>query len=150
MSILLLAFLLPTGPISAASAEAKASDPIATLRGVLAEPDAQIDFAKAKLLFDRFIDPTIDISASIEEIDEMADVARRMAGPNAVPLQKLAAVRRVIYVSGDWNRHHPFQYDLKDPLGKNAINRLLSTYLKTHRGNCISMPVLPLRRSRVL
>lgn len=137
--ILLFAFLVLSGSTPAAASERTHGDPVAALRGFLAQPDSRIDFAKAKLLFDRFSDPMIDVSTSIKEIDTMADAARRMAGPNAAPLQRLAAVRRIIYVSGDWNGHH---HDLSDPLGRRAANRLLSTYLKTRRGNCISMPVL--------
>lgn len=65
-----------------------------------------------------------------------------MAGPNASTIQRLAAVRRFIYVSGDWNGHEPFQYDLGDPLGKKMANKLLPAYLATRRGNCVSMPIL--------
>jgi len=127
---------------SIATADGKANDPVAALREMLAQPDAQIDFARAKLTFDRFIDPAIDLSASLKQIDTMADTARRMAGSNAPPLRKLRAVREYIYVDGDWNGNRSFQYDLSDPLGEKPANRLLSTYLKTRRGNCISMPIL--------
>lgn len=115
ISLQILAYLALIGLLPAVATESSGRDPVAALRTIMAEPDAQIDFARVKLLFDKFIDPTIDVSASIKEIDEMADTARRMAGPNAAPLQRLAAVRRVIYVSGDWNGRHPFQYDLTDP-----------------------------------
>jgi len=140
--------LLAAGTVSAIASEKKADDPVAVLRYFLSQPESQIDFVRAKLTFDKFSDPGINVSASLREIDAMADTARRMAGPNALPLERLRAVRQVIYVDGDWNGHHPFQYDLtfqydlSDPLGKKPANRLLSTYLKTRRGNCISMPAL--------
>jgi regulator of sirC expression with transglutaminase-like and TPR domain len=142
-SLLFLCFFgLLAGTISASAFEKKNDGPIASLRDFLSEPESQIDFARAKLTFDKFSDPDISVSASLKEIDAMADTAGRLAGPNAPPLQRLAAIRRVIYVDGDWNGHHPFQYDLSDPLGRKPANRLLSTYLRTRRGNCISMPAL--------
>jgi regulator of sirC expression with transglutaminase-like and TPR domain len=37
-----------------------------------------------------------------------------------------------------------FSYDQTDPLGTNPVNRKLSRYLETRRGNCITMPILML------
>lgn len=36
----------------------------------------------------------------------------------------------------------PSFYDQADPLGLNVRNKLISTYLATRRGNCVSMPIL--------
>ena len=44
--------------------------------------------------------------------------------------------------AGEWNSNRPFAYDLSDPLGHNIQNKLLSTYLETRLGNCVSMPIL--------
>ncbi|MEK7265601.1 MAG: transglutaminase family protein, partial [Pseudomonadota bacterium] len=56
--------------------------------------------------------------------------------------QKIAAVRKVIYEPGPWNRNRPFSYDRADPLGRDSRNKLISTYLQTRKGNCVSMPAL--------
>jgi regulator of sirC expression with transglutaminase-like and TPR domain len=72
----------------------------------------------------------------------MAAVASEMAGPGADDARKLAAVRTFIYRAGAWNDNRPFAYDLADPYGQTLSNKLLSTYLSTRRGNCVSMPVL--------
>jgi regulator of sirC expression with transglutaminase-like and TPR domain len=48
----------------------------------------------------------------------------------------------VICKAGPWNDNRPFTYDHDDPLGLNVQNKLLSTYLRTRRGNCVSMPTL--------
>ncbi|MDO1528622.1 transglutaminase family protein [Fulvimonas sp. R45] len=47
-----------------------------------------------------------------------------------------------LYQAGPWNDNRPFTYDFNDPLGKNIQNKLLSTYLDTRKGNCVSMPLL--------
>jgi regulator of sirC expression with transglutaminase-like and TPR domain len=60
------------------------------------------------------------------------------------PAARLSALRRVIYESGAWNGGRPFAYDHADPLGRNVRNKLISTYLATRRGNCVSMPILVL------
>ena len=43
-------------------------------------------------------------------------------------------------VDSAYNR--PFTYDLKDPLGQQVRSKMLSTYVRTRKGNCVSMPVL--------
>lgn len=50
----------------------------------------------------------------------------------------------MIYEAGEWNGNRPFGYDHADPLGRNVRNKLLSTYMTTRRGNCVSMPILML------
>ena len=75
-------------------------------------------------------------------IDRLVDAARQMAGPNPIDSYKLAAIRRAIYVAGPWNYNRAFSYDLSDPFGKVPANRLLSTYIRTRKGNCVSMPIL--------
>jgi regulator of sirC expression with transglutaminase-like and TPR domain len=125
-----------------AAAKAPPADAAQTIRAVLETPDAALDLAKAKLTFDKIVDSSIDVAATLKQLDQMTATVRSMAGPNASPIQKLAAVRKFIYVDGDWNGHRPFQYDLSDPLGHKIANKLLPTYLATRRGNCVSMPVL--------
>lgn len=118
--------------------------PADAVRAMLALPDSQLDYARAKLAFDRIVDPSINVEAILAEIARLADRATALAGPHATDLAKLAALRRVIYESGAWNGNRPFSYDLTDPLGQNVRNKLLSTYLATRRGNCVSMPILML------
>jgi len=89
---------------------------IQTIRAVFETPDDALDLARAKLTFDKIVDPSIDVDATLRQIDQMAQTVKTMAGPNAPEMQKLTAVRRFIYVDGDWNGHQPFQYDLVDPL----------------------------------
>src|SRR6266571_525499 len=106
--------------VNAGAQDAPLSAP-ATVRSVLATPDPEIDFAKAKLAF---------------------ETVTRMAGPSPSNRAKLTAIRRYIYESGDWNDRRPFQYDMTDPKGQKLSNRLLASYLDTRRGNCITMPIL--------
>ncbi len=72
----------------------------------------------------------------------MVAAAQALAGAGADDVRKLAAVRTVIYQPGSWNDQRPFAYDLADPYGQNLSSKLLSTYLSTRRGNCVSMPIL--------
>lgn len=109
---------------------------------VTAAITSQSDLTTTKLALDKLVDPSIDEAAVRREIDGLAAQARTIAGPNATDEQKLNAVRRVIYKAGPWNDNRPFTYDHDDPLGLNVQNKLLSTYLQTRRGNCVSMPTL--------
>ncbi len=108
----------------------------------MATPDDKIDFVKAKLTFDKIYDPTTDIAGRLADIDAMAQTIRTMAGTSAPPRLRLIMLRKYIYDAGAWNNNKPFQYDLSDPFGRKPVNRLLSTYLVTHHGNCVSMPIL--------
>jgi regulator of sirC expression with transglutaminase-like and TPR domain len=100
------------------------------------------DLATVKLALDELVNPTMNATAVRHELDQLAAQARAIAGPNATDEQKINAVRRVIYKAGPWNDNRPFTYDHDDPLGLNVQNKLLSTYLRTRRGNCVSMPTL--------
>jgi regulator of sirC expression with transglutaminase-like and TPR domain len=48
----------------------------------------------------------------------------------------------VLYQPGPWNDNRPFAYDQSDPLGEKVQHKLLSEYLKTRLGNCVTMPTL--------
>lgn len=128
--------------IASCSVAKAASTPAAIVRGVLSLPDDQLDYGRAKLAFDRIVDPSLNADATMAEIDRLARRASGLAGPHASPAAKLSALRRVIYESGDWNGRRPFAYDHADPLGRNVRNKLIPTYLASRRGNCVSMPIL--------
>jgi regulator of sirC expression with transglutaminase-like and TPR domain len=51
-------------------------------------------------------------------------------------------VRQAIYVAGAWNYNRAFSYDLDDPFGTQIKSKMLTTYVRTRKGNCVSMPTL--------
>jgi regulator of sirC expression with transglutaminase-like and TPR domain len=140
LSALFCLLLLAALPDRNASAQTPASQ----IEAILSLPDDQLDYGRAKLAFDRIIDPSINADAVSAEIARLARSASALAGAHAPPSARLAALRRTIYESGAWNGRRPFAYDHADPLGRNIRNKLLSTYLATRRGNCVSMPLLML------
>lgn len=137
-SPLLVAGMILAGVSGTAHGQAISSQ----VRVILSSPEQQLDYATAKLALDRLIDPAIDETGIRRELEILTAQAREIAGPNPTDEAKLNAVRRVIYRAGAWNGGNPFSYDHQDPLGVNVHNKLLSTYLRTRRGNCISMPIL--------
>jgi regulator of sirC expression with transglutaminase-like and TPR domain len=112
------------------------------LRAILELPDERIDLAETILTIGRMIDPSINVAANLERLDDMTDdiLARLPANPSSG--DKLAALRSYLYQAGPWNDYRPFRYDLDDPFGRNIQNKLLPTYLATRMGNCVSMPFL--------
>jgi regulator of sirC expression with transglutaminase-like and TPR domain len=100
------------------------------------------NYLSAKLAFDAFIDAASAQDSIVSEINSLTEAARKLAGSTPDDRLSLSAVRKVIYDAGPWNDGRPFAYDLSDPLGRNIRNTLLATYLKTRRGNCVSMPTL--------
>jgi len=104
--------------------------------------NGHLDLLEVKLAVDHLVDPTTEPVSSRATIDRMAADVLRMAGENAGSAQKLEALKRYLYESGEWNQHRLFTYDLGDPLGEKSTNRLLQRYLDTRQGNCITMPIL--------
>jgi|GEM_PF-675957 len=109
---------------------------------LLGTPDSRVDFAKTKLTIDKIIDPTVDVEANLKLIDSMVADIEEMLEPDALELEKVLALRKYLYDSGAWNDEKPFSYDLADPLGQSKTSRLLHNYLRTRKGNCVSMPIL--------
>jgi regulator of sirC expression with transglutaminase-like and TPR domain len=136
--MLLLVLLIAATPAFASSYQT----PSEAVKEILSGPHSGLDYLDAAVAFDRLIDRDSDPAASRATVVRLADAARQMAGPKPNDTYKLAALRQAIYVSGAWNYNRPFSYDLADPLGQQVRSKMLSTYVRTRKGNCVSMPVL--------
>lgn len=111
------------------------------IRQFLEKPAADIDLARAKLIIDRHIDPTINVGAVLQKIDRMVAQIKSMPGFGRSKTTDLRLLKRYIYEAGAWNDFQPFQYDLEDPFGNDVRNKLLSNYIATKKGNCVTMPL---------
>ncbi|TGP85403.1 MULTISPECIES: transglutaminase family protein [unclassified Mesorhizobium] len=123
------------------------SNPAAFVRKLINVPDGKADFARAKLLVDKFVDPSVDETAGLAEIDSMVVTVSKMLGtlpPDAAStsMEKMKALRTFLYEGGWWNNGRPFEYDLSDPYGQKPGSQSLTNYLATRKGNCVSMPAL--------
>jgi regulator of sirC expression with transglutaminase-like and TPR domain len=135
-----ISLLLPL--VAKANAVSGSVGPLETVRSVLATTDTRIDLARAKLMLDRTVDPATDVDGSLRQIASIAETIKTMTGASATPIEKLAAVRRYLYVAGSWNQFRAYAYDRADPLGTNIREKLLANYLNTRIGNCVSLPIL--------
>lgn len=109
---------------------------------MLSRPESRLDYLEVATAFDRLIDKSSNLAATHATVAGLVDAARQMAGPKLTDAYKLAAVRKAIYGAGPWNHDRAFSYDLTDPLGTKVKSKMLSTYVKSRKGNCVSMPVL--------
>lgn len=112
------------------------------VREILNRPESRLDYLEVATTFDRLIDKSSNSTATRATVARLLDAARQMAGPKPNDAYKLAAVRQAIYVAGEWNHNRAFGYDLSDPFGGQPGSKLLSTYVRTRKGNCVSMPTL--------
>jgi regulator of sirC expression with transglutaminase-like and TPR domain len=148
--IAVVVFLLPNlhAAASHAASQPDSSSPAAFVGALLDAADGSASFAELQLAIDKSVDPAVDLDAAHAELDSMVAIVKRMLAtipPEAAStsLEKMKALRTFIYESGWWNDHRPFGYDMDDPLGqKNFHSRLLSHYIDTRKGNCVSMPTL--------
>jgi regulator of sirC expression with transglutaminase-like and TPR domain len=115
---------------------------IERLKEILQLQESEIDLGKVALTVDQMVNPSIDIAESQRQISKLIENIYQRLSSSAGQIQKIEAIRDLIYKPGSWNQMRPFQYDLSDPFGKNIQNKLLSTYLKARKGNCVSMPLL--------
>jgi regulator of sirC expression with transglutaminase-like and TPR domain len=136
----LLLLLLACGG-TPAKAQTKPT-PSHTIREVLGRPDVRLDYLDAATTFDRLMDKASDTAATRATVARLVDAARQMAGPRPSDAYKLAAVRKAMYDAGAWNNDRAFSYDLHDPFGAQVRSKMLSTYVQTRKGNCVSMPTL--------
>ena len=119
------------------------------VRNFLALPDEKIDLGAVKLMFDHFIDPTIDYREENKKLDLMVDqinlMVKEVAQKHEVPITdslKMRALRTFLYDDNKPIKSETFQYNSKDPLGQNIFNKLLPNYLESRKGNCVTMPIL--------
>lgn len=139
--------LLFAGSFSACRAEVPASErfaipEVARITAILKQPESEMDFGKIKLTIDKMIDPTINVDAGLKQIDGIVIQIRGMLRSNPSSNEKLLALKRYLYERGPWNGYEVFRYDFDDPRGTKIGNKLLSNYLSSKKGNCVSMPLL--------
>ncbi|GAB4520088.1 MAG: transglutaminase family protein [Parvularculaceae bacterium] len=142
LSLWILVFIYVTAPSRSLARDSIEQSFHEDIVGIFARPD--LSLATAKLTIDKLIDPSIDSEAELANIDAMVATIEEMAGPGAGAMAKMATIQRFIYAPGPWNDYRPFAYDHADPLGEKITNKMLTTYMETRLGNCVSMPFLVL------
>lgn len=115
---------------------------VSALKLLTQQPENRIDLAGAKIAIDQIIDPAINGADVLRQVEELTASIRRRFRPTSSKQEKLEILVNSLAQSGPWNGYRPFSYDLRDPMGGVIKNKLLSTYLATRKGNCVSMPVL--------
>ncbi|WP_162258293.1 transglutaminase family protein [Frateuria sp. Soil773] len=118
------------------------NDPNIQVLEQLANAQDGVDYAKVQTAIERAVKSSFDATAFNAELDSWANLVRARVSKGAPPTEVMTALGQVIYTPGPWNNNRPFSYDLDDPLGAKYQNKLVSTYLRTRKGNCVSMPTL--------
>jgi regulator of sirC expression with transglutaminase-like and TPR domain len=117
---------------------------LAVLHMMLNQPDESIDLAKVEVVVEHMIDPEVNQVETLKQLDTLAANTRaRFPQGDATDTEE----KGLILVStmkdpGPWNDNRPFRYDLDNPLGTDVTDKLLSHFLETRLGNCVSMPVM--------
>ena len=105
-------------------------------------PEEKIDIGLWSLIIAKEFDPSIDVNHFLDQLEEKARKLKAfIRNPDS---DKDVIIGTAIFLKdpGWWNDFTTFTYDLEDPLGEIFKNKLLSTYLTTKKGNCVSMPTL--------
>lgn len=139
--VLILVLLSAAPPAPAQGAPSEPPE-LAPLRELFVLPDKDIDLGQAKLLIDHVIDPSVNVSVRLAQLDAMAAEIRAALPPGATSFDRAQYLRGYLYALGPWSGQTPFQYDLSDPHGNVFEHRLLHDYMDSRKGNCITMPLL--------
>ncbi|WP_194793008.1 transglutaminase family protein [Caenimonas koreensis] len=142
-TLLLLCWLvlaLVSPPIHAQRVKPAYESNIKVVRTLLEQPESQLDLASIKLAIDEMIEPATDKAAVLKQLDGMASEIRASFPLEASNLVKFKTLRDYLYRPPLLSGRRPFAYNLEDD--RNPKAKLLSVYLATHKGNCVSMPLL--------
>lgn len=112
------------------------------VRDLLSLPEDEIDIGFWALVIAKECDSTVDIDKYLHMLDTMAAKIKYMVGPREGDMVRFMMTKMYQFDPGDWNGGQVFSYDLDDPMGEQPGARLLTSYLDTRRGNCVSMPTL--------
>ena len=114
---------------------------IQRIRALLDTPEDNIDFTHAKLSIDKEM-AIHNVKYDYQRINHMVEKIKAMMGNAKTATEKKDVLRRFLYEKGRWNYNKPFTYDFADPKGTNIKNKMINTYLRHKKGNCVSMPFL--------
>ena len=109
---------------------------------ILKQPAEKLSLARIKVTVDKMVDPTIKINSTLRTINKMVTEIQSMVSDKASSMDKVLAIKKYLYEKGSWNNYQTYQYDFADPMGTKMANKMLSNYLTTKKGNCITMPLL--------
>jgi len=113
------------------------------IKYILAQPNDQVDLGYSRFLIESLLYPHINIEENLQKLDEIVFTIQHMPEFGSSPEEKLGTTLRYLYTPGHWNNYHAYHYDLNDPFGtKLPKNKSVAHYLKTKKGNCVSMPLL--------
>lgn len=126
--------------VSSGFSRASEASPVAAVRDLLGQSDEDLDFAPAAAAVDRIVDPAANPAATFVQVNRLAEAARHIAGPIPSEERTLSAIRTVLHRPGPWNGGRPFFYD--HGAYRSPGLKLIANYLRTRRGNCVSMPIL--------
>jgi regulator of sirC expression with transglutaminase-like and TPR domain len=117
-------------------------DQLHKIKTMLEQPADKLDLAKVKLTIDKMVYPATDVDKTLQTVDKMVTEITSMAGTDSPSMAKMLAIKKYLYQKGPWNSYKPYRYDFDDPTGTNLRSKLLSQYIVSKKGNCVSMPLL--------
>lgn len=117
---------------------------VAALRAILAQPENAIDLAKVELQVEHMIDPHVDQASVMKKLDTLAAGIRARYPQGEATDTELKGMTLLMSLRdpGPWNGWQGFRYDFANPFGNKVQDKMLSSFLTTHLGNCVSMPEL--------
>lgn len=144
-------FIVPTFAGNKAVKQKELTPEFDFFRTTLSKPNKDIDLTHALLKIEQIQKPTININEVKAKIKIIAERIKKVPGYSDSTEGKIRAISQYLYVAGEWNNNAEYSYDLDDPLGtEKPENSLVSNYIETKKGNCVSMPLLVLLLSEHL
>lgn len=140
MAVWVSAALLNGGQVQAQPVAPDYEAQHTVVKALLAQREDRLDLAEIKLSIDALIDPSTDKAALAAQLEGMASEVRALFPADASNLMRFKVLRDYLYRPPPDSGRKPFLYNFDDD--RNPRAKLMSVYLATQRGNCISMPLL--------
>ncbi len=139
---MILLLLVTLHPSSLFASSQVSNEACAVVEKLLNQAEADIDLLSTLLTIEQIIDPTVNIPKVRAEINKLVkNITAQLHGHEPL-INIITLIGKTLYENGRGNSYRPYQYDFDDPLGTKISNKLISNYIRTHKGNCVSMPIL--------
>ncbi len=126
-----------------AQSEPLLSPNVQYIEKTLAQGEGEIDLALSIFMIEKELNPSVNISRNLGLVSNAVEQIRRLPEFGDTSLKKMGAILRYVYTPGPWNNYQSYSYDFSSTASRKLPNQMLvSHYLATKTGNCLSMPLL--------
>jgi len=114
----------------------KEIEPDKYIQNLLSLKEDKVKLAKIAFELSKEMYRSVNVKKDMKVIKSLASAVRKEAKNSLDPDKRIATLNKILFFQSE------FRYDFSDPTAQQPENNLLSLTLKTHKGSCLTMPLL--------